>query len=206
MADALERPERFCGMHFFNPVHRMPLVEVIRGSATDAVSIATVYAFALKLGKIPVVVGDGPGFLVNRILGPYLNEAGFLLGDGASVGQIDAQAKQFGMPMGPLRLIDEVGIDVSAHAGAIRKMFVHREYRGTNLAGRLLDAVFRFARSAGIESITLGTLSIFHAAHRFYEKSGFERIDADELPPDFPLMTLDDRFYQRRLSEGQSED
>jgi len=118
MADALERPERFCGMHFFNPVHRMPLVEVIRGSATDAVSIATVYAFALKLGKIPVVVGDGPGFLVNRILGPYLNEAGFLLGDGASVGQIDAQAKQFGMPMGPLRLIDEVGIDVSAHAGA----------------------------------------------------------------------------------------
>ncbi len=118
MADALEHPERFCGMHFFNPVHRMPLVEVIRGSATDAASIATVYAFALELGKIPVVVGDGPGFLVNRILGPYLNEAGFLLGDGASIAQIDAQAKQFGMPMGPLRLIDEVGIDVSAHAGA----------------------------------------------------------------------------------------
>ena len=118
MASALERPERFCGMHFFNPVHRMPLVEVIRGSASDAVSIATVYAFALELGKVPVVVGDGPGFLVNRILGPYLNEAGFLLGDGASIRQIDAQAKQFGMPMGPLRLIDEVGIDVSAHAGA----------------------------------------------------------------------------------------
>ncbi|MFP8881414.1 MAG: GNAT family N-acetyltransferase, partial [Myxococcota bacterium] len=105
------------------------------------------------------------------------------------------------------RVVGTIGlIGFSAHAGAIRKMFVHREYRGTNLAGRLLDAVFRFARSAGIESITLGTLSIFHAAHRFYEKSGFERIDADELPPDFPLMTLDDRFYQRRLSEGQSED
>jgi len=118
MASALEHPERFCGMHFFNPVHRMPLVEVIRGSASDAVSVATVYAFALGLGKVPVVVGDGPGFLVNRILGPYLNEAGFLLGDGASIRQIDAQAKQFGMPMGPLRLIDEVGIDISAHAGA----------------------------------------------------------------------------------------
>ncbi len=118
MASALARPQRFCGMHFFNPVHRMPLVEVIRGSESDERSVATVYAFALKLGKIPVVVGDGPGFLVNRILGPYLNEAGFLLGDGASVKQIDAAAKQFGMPMGPLRLIDEVGIDVSAHAGA----------------------------------------------------------------------------------------
>ena len=118
MASALEHPERFCGMHFFNPVHRMPLVEIIRGSASDDVSIATVYAFALQLGKVPVVVGDGPGFLVNRILGLYLSEAGFLLGDGASIRQIDAQAMQFGMPMGPLRLIDEVGIDVSAHAGA----------------------------------------------------------------------------------------
>ena len=118
MAGVLERPERFCGLHFFNPVHRMPLVEVIRGSSSDAVTIATVYAFALELGKVPVVVGNGPGFLVNRILGPYLNEAGFLLGDGASIRQIDAQAKHFGMPMGPLRLIDEVGIDISAHAGA----------------------------------------------------------------------------------------
>ena len=118
MAAALERPERFCGMHFFNPVERMPLVEVVRGSATADQTVATVYGFALALGKVPVVVGDGPGFLVNRILGPYLNEAGFLLGDGASIEQIDRVAKAFGMPMGPLRLIDEVGIDVSRHAGA----------------------------------------------------------------------------------------
>ncbi len=117
MAEALSKPERFCGMHFFNPVHKMPLVEVIRGSRSDDVSVATVYAFALRLGKVPVVVGDGPGFLVNRILGPYLNEAGYLLGDGGSIQQIDEVAKAFGMPMGPLRLIDEVGIDVSAHAG-----------------------------------------------------------------------------------------
>jgi len=118
MAEALERPDRFCGMHFFNPVDRMPLVEVIRGAATSDETVATVYGFALALGKVPVVVGDGPGFLVNRILGPYLNEAGFLLGDGASVEQIDRVAKDFGMPMGPLRLIDEIGIDVSRHAGA----------------------------------------------------------------------------------------
>jgi 3-hydroxyacyl-CoA dehydrogenase/enoyl-CoA hydratase/3-hydroxybutyryl-CoA epimerase len=117
MAEALDRPDRFCGMHFFNPVERMPLVEVVRGAATSDRTVATVYAFALALDKVPVVVGDGPGFLVNRILGPYLNEAGYLLGDGGSVAQIDEVAKDFGMPMGPLRLIDEIGIDVSTHAG-----------------------------------------------------------------------------------------
>jgi len=118
MAGALAAPARFCGMHFFNPVDRMPLVEVVRGSATSDEAVATVYAFAVRLGKVPVVVGDGPGFLVNRILGPYLNEAGYLLGDGAAIDRIDAVAKDFGMPMGPLRLIDEIGIDVSRHAGA----------------------------------------------------------------------------------------
>jgi len=117
MADALERPERFGGMHFFNPVHRMPLVEVIRGSGTSDHAVATIYRLALDLGKVPVVVRDGPGFLVNRVLGPYLNEAGFLLQDGYSVTTIDRVATDFGMPMGPLRLIDEVGIDVSRHAG-----------------------------------------------------------------------------------------
>jgi len=127
MAEALDHPERFCGMHFFNPVHKMPLIEVVRGAATSDRTIATVYAFALKLGKVPVVVGDGPGFLVNRILGPYLNEAGFLLGEGASVEDIDRAATRFGLPMGPLRLIDEVGIDVTRHAGtALHEAFGER--------------------------------------------------------------------------------
>ncbi|MBM4185098.1 MAG: fatty oxidation complex subunit alpha [Gemmatimonadetes bacterium] len=118
MASALARPGRFCGMHFFNPVDRMPLVEVVRGASSTDIAVATVHALALRMGKVPVVVRDGPGFVVNRILGPYLNEAGYLLGDGASIERIDAAAKLFGMPMGPLRLIDEVGIDVSRHAGA----------------------------------------------------------------------------------------
>ena len=117
MAEVLDHPERFCGMHFFNPVHRMPLVEVVRGARTADRTVATVYALALRMGKVPVVVKDGPGFLVNRILAPYLNEAGFLLGDGATVAEVDRAARDFGMPMGPLRLIDEVGIDVSSHAG-----------------------------------------------------------------------------------------
>lgn len=117
MATALKRPERFCGMHFFNPVHRMPLVEVVRGPESSDEAVTTVYRLALDLGKVPVVTLDGPGFLVNRILGPYLNEAGFLLQDGFSVEAVDRVAKDFGMPMGPLRLVDEVGIDVSRHAG-----------------------------------------------------------------------------------------
>jgi len=118
MAEALDRPEDFGGMHFFNPVHKMPLVEVVRGRRTSDVTTATIYALALELGKVPVVVRkDGPGFLVNRILGPYLNEAGWLLHDGASVEAVDDAAEDFGMPMGPLRLVDEVGIDVSRHAG-----------------------------------------------------------------------------------------
>ena len=118
IATALKQPQRFCGMHFFNPVHRMPLVEVIRAPETSDDAIATTYQLALNLGKVPVVVSDGPGFLVNRILGPYMNEAGFLLSDGASINMIDSSAKHFGMPMGPLRLLDEVGIDVSTHAGS----------------------------------------------------------------------------------------
>jgi len=119
MAEVLRRPERFCGMHFFNPVHRMPLVEVVRGRRTSDRTVATAYAFALAMGKVPVVVRDGPGFLVNRILAPYLNEAGRLLGDGLSIQEVDRAAKDFGMPMGPLRLVDEVGVDVSTHAGAV---------------------------------------------------------------------------------------
>ncbi len=127
MARDLERPENVCGMHFFNPVHRMPLVEVVRGRRTSQRAVATVYSLALSLGKVPVVVGDGSGFLVNRILGPYLNEAGHLLGDGASIEDIDGAAREFGMPMGPLRLMDEIGIDITQHAGqSLKEAFGER--------------------------------------------------------------------------------
>ncbi len=117
MAEGLEHPGRVAGMHFFNPVHRMPLVEVVRGEHTTPETVATVHALAVRMGKVPVITRDGPGFLVNRILGPYLNEAAHLLGEGAGIADIDSAAKKFGMPMGPLRLIDEVGIDVARHAG-----------------------------------------------------------------------------------------
>ena len=117
MASGLDRPERVVGLHFFNPVHKMPLVEVIRGELTGDAALATVFQFALRLGKTPVVVADRPGFLVNRLLGPYLNEAGHLLDEGVSVEAIDEALLEFGMPMGPCRLLDEIGFEVGLHAG-----------------------------------------------------------------------------------------
>lgn len=113
MATAHPKPEYFVGMHFFNPVHKMPLVEVIRGEKTSDESVATIYELSKKMGKMPVVVKDGPGFLVNRLLLPYMGEAAFLLQEGMSIETVDrAYVKEFGMPMGPFALMDEVGLDV----------------------------------------------------------------------------------------------
>lgn len=118
MAAGLRRPGQFAGMHFFNPVHRMPLVEVVRGKATDPATVETVAALAVRLGKVPVVTTDGPGFLVNRVLGACLNEAGHMLDDRFEAPAVDRAWTRFGMPMGPYRLFDEIGLDVAHHAGA----------------------------------------------------------------------------------------
>ena len=115
---ALE-PERVAGMHFFNPVGRMPLVEVIRGQRTSDETVATVFALAKTLGKTPVVVQDAPGFLVNRILAPYLSESVRLVLDGCRIEDVDAAMTAFGMPVGPLELLDDVGLDVAAKGGEV---------------------------------------------------------------------------------------
>lgn len=113
MAKGHPRPEYFAGMHFFNPVNKMPLVEVIRGEKTSDETIATIFELTKKMGKMPVVVKDGPGFLVNRLLLPYMAEAAFLMQEGMSIEVVDkAYVKEFGMPMGPFELMDEVGLDV----------------------------------------------------------------------------------------------
>jgi 3-hydroxyacyl-CoA dehydrogenase/enoyl-CoA hydratase/3-hydroxybutyryl-CoA epimerase len=109
---ALKHPERFAGMHFFNPVNRMPLVEVVAGPATSPETVAMVAELVRRIGKTAVVVKDCAGFLVNRILLPYLNEAARCLEDGAGIEQIDRTIYDFGMPMGPFTLSDEVGLDV----------------------------------------------------------------------------------------------
>ncbi|OTA18938.1 putative 3-hydroxyacyl-CoA dehydrogenase [Xenorhabdus beddingii] len=120
LARSLKRPENFCGMHFFNPVHRMPLVEIIRGEKTSDKAISTVVAYASKMGKTPIVVNDCPGFFVNRVLFPYLAGFGMLLRDGGDFRQIDKiMEKEFGWPMGPAYLIDVVGIDTAHHAQTV---------------------------------------------------------------------------------------
>jgi 3-hydroxyacyl-CoA dehydrogenase/enoyl-CoA hydratase/3-hydroxybutyryl-CoA epimerase len=115
LAKTVPHPERVIGLHFFNPVHRMPLVEIITLPETAPDVLATAISFVQKTGKTPVVVKDSPGFLVNRILMPYLMEAVRLHENGISVRDIDEAMLEFGMPMGPMRLLDEIGIDVAAH-------------------------------------------------------------------------------------------
>ncbi|MEQ5221689.1 fatty acid oxidation complex subunit alpha FadB [Providencia alcalifaciens] len=117
LANSLKRPENFCGMHFFNPVHRMPLVEIIRGKKTSDSTIAKVVSYAYKMGKTPIVVNDCPGFFVNRVLFPYFAGFNLLLQDGADFREIDKiMEKEFGWPMGPAYLLDVVGIDTAFHA------------------------------------------------------------------------------------------
>ncbi|UJF19316.1 fatty acid oxidation complex subunit alpha FadB [Vibrio sp. SS-MA-C1-2] len=120
LATSLSRPENFCGMHFFNPVHKMPLVEIIRGEKTSEQTINQVVAYAAKMGKSPIVVNDCPGFFVNRVLFPYFAGFSLLMSEGSDFKQIDkVMEKEFGWPMGPALLLDVVGIDTAHHAQEI---------------------------------------------------------------------------------------
>lgn len=115
IAEGVPHPERVVGLHFFNPPHKMPLVEIVKTDITSPEAIATAFAVVKKLGKTGVVVGDCAGFLVNRLLSPYMNEAGFLLTEVEDPMEIEKAAVDFGMPMGPLELTDLVGAHVAAH-------------------------------------------------------------------------------------------
>ncbi|QEM81062.1 fatty acid oxidation complex subunit alpha FadB [Halomonas binhaiensis] len=119
LAENLERPENFCGMHFFNPVHRMPLVEVIRGEKTGDAAVAATVAYAKAMGKTPIVVNDCPGFLVNRVLFPYFGGFSLLVEQGADFQRIDKIMERFGWPMGPAYLLDVVGMDTAVHANEV---------------------------------------------------------------------------------------
>jgi 3-hydroxyacyl-CoA dehydrogenase/enoyl-CoA hydratase/3-hydroxybutyryl-CoA epimerase len=132
IAAEAKHPENVVGMHFFNPVDKMPLVEVIRGEKTSEEAMVTIAALARRLGKTVVYCNDGPGFVVNRILGPYMNEAGFLLEEGHSIESLDKAMTSFGMPVGPMALLDEVGIDVAAKvAGILTEAFGARMQKST---------------------------------------------------------------------------
>jgi 3-hydroxyacyl-CoA dehydrogenase/enoyl-CoA hydratase/3-hydroxybutyryl-CoA epimerase len=115
LQEGLEHPERVGGIHFFNPVHRMDLVEVVRTARTDERTVDLLASWALALGKTPIRVKDSPGFVVNRVLMPYVNEAILIVTEGLSIDTVDRLMRRFGMPMGPLEMLDQVGLDVAAH-------------------------------------------------------------------------------------------
>lgn len=155
LQEGLSHPERVAGMHFFNPVHKMPLVEVARAPASASPALATLTQWAIDLGKMPVLVRDSPGFVVNRILMPYLNEAVLLVSEALDIEAIDGAMKRFGMPMGPLELLDQIGLDVAAHvaqsmqpvlAGRFEPNAAFEKMRGAGLLGQKSGAGFYLHR------------------------------------------------------------
>ena len=151
LASVLERPENFVGMHFFNPVHRMPLVEVIRGEKSSEEAVATTVALAEKMGKVPVVVNDCPGFLVNRVLFPYFGAFDLLIKQGADFVQIDKVMEKFGWPMGPAYLMDVVGIDTGVHgAEVMAEGFPDRMKPDYKVSGQILFEANRLGQKNGV--------------------------------------------------------
>lgn len=137
MATASKRPERVVGMHFFNPVEKMPLVEIVRGERTSDETVSAIATLSRRLGKLPVTVNDGPGFLVNRILMPYLGEAVRMLEEGGAVLDIDRPLLRFGMPMGAFILLDEIGIDVAHKVADILHLGLGERVKPSPLLGAL---------------------------------------------------------------------
>lgn len=138
LAEGMKHPERFVGMHFFNPVNRMPLVEVIAGEKTSPQTVATVVDLARRAGKTPIVIGDCAGFLVNRVLLPYINEAIKIFEEGEDYERIDHLTVEFGMPMGPFTLADEVGLDVGYKVGCV----LQEAYGDRMQVSRMFDTIY----------------------------------------------------------------
>ena len=182
LASAVKRPENFLGMHFFNPVHRMPLVEVIRGEKTSEEAISTIVAYATAMGKSAIVVNNCPGFLVNRILFPYFGGFMALVRDGCDFVQADKVMEKFGWPMGPAYLQDVVGMDTSHHVGDV-------------LAEGYPDRMGKEFRSA---------LDVMFDNERYGQKNGkgFYRHETDAKGK--PKKTPDDEAY-KLIKEVQPE-
>jgi len=185
MAKAVDRPESFVGMHFFNPVDRMQLVEVIRGERTSDETVVTLVALAKRIGKTPIVVRDCPGFLVNRILFPYMNESLVLLEEGAHPRAIDKAAVAFGMPMGPVTLNDLVGLDTALYAGTV----VNSAFADRAKSSRILDELVAAKRlgkksGAGFYSYAKGSRGVDDPAFdAILERcrTGYREIGSEEI-------------------------
>jgi len=197
MARAWARPENFAGLHFFNPVDRMQLVEVIRGEKTSDPTVVTLVALAKRIGKTPIVVRDCPGFLVNRILFPYINESLALLEEGANPRAIDKAATAFGMPMGPITLNDLVGLDTAMYAGRVVNTAFADRAKPTRVLDELVQAG-RLGQKTGAGFYSYGKGS--RGADDPYLATLLERLGA--RPRDFPQGELQDRLFLPMLAEA----
>ncbi|HEU4523426.1 MAG TPA: 3-hydroxyacyl-CoA dehydrogenase family protein, partial [Gemmatimonadales bacterium] len=140
IAAEAKRPDRVLGMHFFSPVEKMPLLEVIPTEATAPEAIVTAVRFGRRMGKTVIVVADRPGFWVNRILSPYLNEAGLMVSEGVPIEAVDSAATAWGFPVGPIALLDEIGLDVAHKAAETMRAAFGERMKGGNTLDRMLAA------------------------------------------------------------------
>ena len=198
MAETIKHPERFCGIHFFNPVRRMKLVEIIRGAKTSDETVLTAVAYAKRIGKMPIVLNDGPGFLVNRLLFPYMSEALALLAEGASIKDIDRAAKAFGMPMGPIELYDLVGIDTATYAGNV----MSAAFPERIVASPILPAMVKAGRLG--KKSGLGFFSYNNKKQRAEPDPGLEAFLAEFITASgtFSRDELTDRLFMPMLLEA----
>jgi 3-hydroxyacyl-CoA dehydrogenase / enoyl-CoA hydratase / 3-hydroxybutyryl-CoA epimerase len=149
LATSTGSPARVVGLHFFNPVSRMKLIEVVAGRETSPEIVERALAFARQVGKLPVLVQDSPGFLVNRVLFPYLLDAAEMFQNGVSAEEIDGALLEWGMPMGPLRLIDEIGVDITVDiAATLEKAFGARD-QAAEILQKMLAAKMLGRKSGG---------------------------------------------------------
>jgi 3-hydroxyacyl-CoA dehydrogenase/enoyl-CoA hydratase/3-hydroxybutyryl-CoA epimerase len=192
------RPENILGMHYFSPVQKMPLLEIIKTEQTSEEVLATAYEVGLNQGKTVIVVNDGPGFYTTRILASFMNEALLLLEEGVSIDQLDRAMKQFGFPVGPAALFDEVGIDVGAHvAGVLSDTFEQRGAKTSKKAAELVDAGYKGRKNGrGFYKYAEGEKKVANQEiYSFFGGSSRKEMDDSDIQQRLTLMMVNEAIY-----------
>ena len=198
IAKNASRPENILGMHYFSPVQKMPLLEIIKTEQTSEETLATAYEVGLNQGKTVIVVNDGPGFYTTRILAPFMNEALLLLEEGVSIEQLDRAMKQFGFPVGPAALFDEVGIDVGAHvAEVLSNIFEKRGAKTSKKAAELVEAGYKGRKNGrGFYKYSKGKKKVANLEiYSFFGGTSRKEMDDNDIQQRLTLMMVNEAIY-----------
>ncbi|MDR9410112.1 MAG: 3-hydroxyacyl-CoA dehydrogenase NAD-binding domain-containing protein, partial [Balneolaceae bacterium] len=193
IAKNAKRPENIVGMHYFSPVQKMPLLEIVKTDQTADWVVATAFDVGLRQGKNVIVVNDGPGFYTTRILAPYINEALLLLEEGAKIEDLDSAMKQFGFPVGPVALLDEVGIDVGAHvADTLSDKFEARGAKTSKKSKELMDEDYLGRKNKrGFYKYEKGSKKKKEVNEEIYKYfGGTDRLSFDQKEIQYRLSTM----------------